>query len=160
MTDKNKPYKDDPERKFKCHARRHMTPSQYKTYDAMIAMSLSGRADGICYASRWTIANHAGQKLSAVDRNIKSLVKMGWLVPEGQQGRRWGEWSTNKYYVMEHDEYPEDRLRCPLFEYNPVTGEKNTASNKTNLVDYLKSKRTQTAESPDVEIADAETVTS
>jgi hypothetical protein len=126
-------YKNDFERKFKCHARRHMTASEFMTYDAMNAMA--NRDSGLCFASLVTIANHTNRSVKTEQVNVAALLKKGWLELEEKSRRRpGGEFTTNKYTVLKHDTLlrAEQALQhtiypdfCPLFKYDTVTGKKS-----------------------------------
>ncbi|MGB6250489.1 MAG: hypothetical protein WBF54_15340 [Terriglobales bacterium] len=138
-----------------CHARRHMTPSQFMTYDAMKAMAKKPpfparpgaiiHVDFVCYGQLITITNRTSIGKNQNRDNIKALVKMGWLIPIEEEGKpRWksGRWANNKYIVLDHEQYERRALRhedgyvrCPGFKFNEMTGE--------NLTPLTDKKRTE-----------------
>jgi len=82
MTDQAKPV---------CHARRHMTPSQFMTYDAMRAMAKDdGHGSRVCYARLTTITNHTRIGRSQNRDNISALESLGWLMQEPRSRWRGG----------------------------------------------------------------------
>jgi hypothetical protein len=123
-----------------CHVRRHLTPSQFMTYDAMRAMAKEDDCgDLICYAKKTTISNHTSLRVNQTGDNIKALVEKGWLVPEDKVRWRAGRWANNRYLVREHADYEKQALHheegytlCPPFKYDAKTGEVLTTAPAPN----------------------------
>src|SRR5260370_33838827 len=92
----------------KCWARRHLTPSQYVTYDTM--RHLRGKAPNqpVCYATVLKISNNSGMGKSTTENNIKSLLAAGWLGPAPESFERWANtrrWVSKQYLLRDdtHD---------------------------------------------------------
>ena len=121
-----------------CHVRRHLTPSEFMTYDAMRAMAKEDdHGELICYAKKITIANHTSLGENQTGNNIKALVEKGWLLPEDKVRWRAGRWANNRYIVLEHADYEKLALQhmgpyagCPPFRYDAKTGEHLLPSKK------------------------------
>jgi hypothetical protein len=112
-----------PKKKISCFARRHMTPSQYVTYDAMIHMRGSAPNPPVCYAPIWKIANHSGLGRGTTINNIKALLDAGWLIPAPDSFERWsnsGRW-VSKHYVFRENVH-DHCVECPAFKYDNETG--------------------------------------
>jgi len=117
-----------------CHARRHLTPSQYMTYDAMRAMAKAEKNDPLltCYAKVTTIVDRTSVGRTQTIENIKALVTKGWLIPRDKIRWKAGQFGNNHYVVLDHDDYAryaarreDDRYEfCPPFQYDAKTGEK------------------------------------
>lgn len=121
-----------------CHERRHMTPSQFMTYDAMRAMAEKPalKTDGrpnygyiVCYARLTTITNHTSISRNTNRANIEALKEMGWLEEEPRSRWRGGRFGSNHYLVVSHEEYQRRALehtppykRCPVFKFEAHTG--------------------------------------
>jgi hypothetical protein len=143
---------DKPE--FVCHAKRHMTASEFKTYDTMRVMIFSGphgKEDSLIFHGKLTkLANYNNTSVETENLNIKSLIKKGWLVRLGKQRWRAGRWSTVQYVFLEHDDYVNqtERMRtaswqpCPPYRYDTDTGD-NVAPGKLKpgLAKSMDSKR-------------------
>jgi hypothetical protein len=113
----------------KCWARRHLTPSQYVTYDTM--RHLRGKAPNppICYASILKIANNSGLGRDTTINNIQAMLTSGWLTPAPDSFERWsnnGRWVSRQYLLR--DDTHDHCADCPLYKYNLETGE-NVAPN-------------------------------
>lgn len=122
-----------------CHPRRHMTPSQFMTYDAMRGMAKKPelKAGGViyphlvCYAQLITITNHTSLGKNQNRDNIKALIEKGWLIPEDKIRWRQGLWANNRYAVLEHSDYEAKAQQhegwqysaCPSFKFEAHTGE-------------------------------------
>jgi hypothetical protein len=120
-------HNSEPPKKIRCFARRHMTPSQYVTYDAMRHMRGKAPNPPVCYAPIWKISNHSGLGRDTTIENIKSLLASGWLMPAPDSFERFdntGQWVSKQYVLREdvHDHCP----ACPPFKYDDETG-KNLA---------------------------------
>jgi len=139
--------------KFQCHERRHMTASEFVTYDTMRAMAKKNKAsspnDLVFYGRLTTLANYTNRSVETERINIKSLVKKRWLIPEDYTRWRGGLWGTNRYGVVEHEQYvhayqyANKPCPCPPFRYDPETGKKTTKGNapKFNLAEFMERKR-------------------
>ena len=108
----------------KCWARRHMTPSQYVTYDTM--RHLRGKAPNppVCYAPIWRIANNSGLGRGTTLNNIKALLASGWLIPAPHSFERWtnsGRWVSKQYLLL--DDTHDHCSACPPYKYDFETGE-------------------------------------
>jgi hypothetical protein len=118
--------------KFVCHARRHMKGPAYKTYDAMLAMALSGFSEDnprepnvpleFFAAIRPTLSNHTNTSLSQLYEHIDQLLEARWLIdpnPDGPQPR-WekGRMAPKRYIILTHDEYVANKVGpCPEYAY-------------------------------------------
>jgi len=122
-----------------CHERRHMTPSQFMTYDAMRAMAESLHKNGpyedrVFYARLTTLTNHTSLSRNQNRKNIDDLIALGWVIPEERNRFRGGRFGTQRYRVLTHEQYERHRLRhdvtalgyvykaCPDFKYEAATG--------------------------------------
>lgn len=123
-------------------AQRHMTASEYLTYDGMLAMSRSRKAkermereqnsDRLFYGSMITLANRNNTSPRTEERNVASLLRKEWIAVERPQVHwRGGKWSTVRYIVWTHEEYIDCGIggikrpthECPALKYDPETGE-------------------------------------
>jgi hypothetical protein len=132
------------EKEFACHARRHMD-AEFRVYDAMMAMAISGwnkaQATGqwpdgrawketdplICYAKEYTLANATDLSTAQVANLIGKLEADKWAIPttDKQRRRAGGVFTTFAYVMIPHEEYvPSNPGKCPPLRYNPATGEK------------------------------------
>jgi hypothetical protein len=120
---------------FQCHERRHMTASEFVTYDTMRAMAKSNKASTpgnlVFYGRLTTLANYTNRSVETERTNIKSLIAMGWLISATRTRWRGGLWGTNRFDIVEHDyyvtnarHYAESFAACPPCRYDPQTGEK------------------------------------
>jgi hypothetical protein len=114
----------DNQPKLKCWARRHITPSQYVTYDTM--RHLRGKAPNppVCYATILKISNNSNLSRATTINNIQALLESGWVIPAPDAFERWnnsGRWASKQYLVREdtHDHC----ATCPPFKYDLETGE-------------------------------------
>ncbi|MGA2482150.1 MAG: hypothetical protein ABSF92_03410 [Candidatus Acidiferrales bacterium] len=108
----------------KCRAKRHMSESEFVTYDTMLGLAKSDPKweEGKpleCYARLATICNYSNQSEHVVRRNAKCFVERGWLVPLPQLGSH----GSNRYRIVEHDDHPDVPDKCPPYRYDPKTGE-------------------------------------
>jgi hypothetical protein len=125
------PSTGNPPEKPTCHPRRHLTPSQFMTYDAMRAMAKEDDlGDLVCYAQLITITNRTSIGKTQNAENIKALVAKGWVIPQDKVRWRAGRWANNKYTVLEHADYEQKAfdhedpyVMCPPFKFNEKTGE-------------------------------------
>jgi hypothetical protein len=122
---------------FVCHVRRHLTPSEFRTYDTMRIMVMSGpheKGDQLFFHGRLAkLANYTNSSIRLEEINIKSLEAKGWLVRSHQQRWRGGKFGTVEYLLLSHDEYvacekfPHGRAHkwspCPPYKYDMETGE-------------------------------------
>jgi hypothetical protein len=143
--------KTDPE--FRCHERRHMTASEFVTYDTMRAMAKSNRASTlkelVFYGRLTTLANYTNRSEETERLNIKSLVTKGWLIPAARTRWRRGMWGTNRFDIAEHDwyinnakQYADDPSECPPPRYDPKTGEKIVRGElKPALADFVQKRK-------------------
>lgn len=125
---------EEPEKsEFRCHERRHMTASEFVTYDTIRAMAKSNKAsspeDLVFYGRLSTLANYTNRSINAERRNIESLVRKGWLIPAARTRWRAGRWGTNRYSVVEHEwyianatAYAQEPSQCPPYRYDVHTG--------------------------------------
>jgi hypothetical protein len=127
----------------KCHVRRHLTPSEFMTYDVMRAMAkpLETGSGLYCYAKLTTIANYNNLSTDQNARNIESLIKKEWLIEVGRPRWRAGRFGSNRYQVVTHDEYLDDfdhefNEPCPPFKYDKITGEKFEKLDKAEARDF------------------------
>src|SRR6266851_9139939 len=103
---------------FVCYARRHLTPSQFMVYDAMLHMGKKPpdepHAVRVCYATILTIANKTSLGRDRIIENINRLVGLGWLIPD-DPGMRWrnGRWANNRYLVLDHEQYSQGAVVRP-----------------------------------------------
>ena len=119
----------------KCFARRHMTPSEYWTWDAMRHMKGKQDSDtpGVCNANLATICNHTNQSRSNVWRNIQSLLASGWLSYAPGEQRRFkdtGRMAARQYILRTdlHDHVP----GCPPWMFDPQTHDQVIKRQNTN----------------------------
>src|SRR5689334_18611298 len=140
--------------KFQCHERRHMTASEFVTYDTMRAMARKNKAstanDLVFYGRLTTLANYTDRSVETERTNIESLVERGWLLDTDRTRWRDGLWGTNRYLVVEHKwyvahakEYAETPSECPAYRYDPNTGEKveKGEAPKFNLAEHMAKQR-------------------
>src|ERR1700730_5423143 len=92
-----------------CHPRRHMTASEYVTYDAMTAMAKTNKAstpnDIVFYGRLTTLANHTNRSVWTERQNIASLDKKGWVITAARTRWHGGMWGTNRYTMVDHEWY-------------------------------------------------------
>src|SRR5579862_1673027 len=129
------------EKELACHARRHMD-AEFRVYDAMMAMAISGwnkaQATGhwpdgrpwqptdplICYARVYTLANMTNRSTTQVEKALDKLESK-WAIPttDNQRRKAGGRFTTFHYVMLGHGDYlakhPDD---CPALRYNPDTG--------------------------------------
>jgi len=130
---------------FVCHARRHMTAPEFRTYDTMRVMVMSGPhekdAPLVFYGTVTKLANYTNATTEVELRNIGSLIKKGWLIRMEKQRWRGGKWGTVKYLLVEHSDYTNatDHVKklsgitpCPPYRYNTATGEKMVFGKQRN----------------------------
>ena len=105
--------------KYKCRPQRHMSASEFMTYDAMMACARSkeARKDAkandpfIFYGTMTTLANMNNRCRNVEGKNAGTLVKKGWLVRvlDRQQTNWKGEWGTWQYIVYDHEAFERER---------------------------------------------------
>jgi hypothetical protein len=111
---------------FVCNERRHLTPSQFMTYNAMRAMCVQPDEHGnlICYAQKHNIVNHTSIGMTQNGENIAALVEKGWLIPQEKERWKKGRWANNRYIVIEHAGWEQAHPdQCPPFKYDVKSGE-------------------------------------
>jgi len=110
----------------KCRPKRHMTASEFMTYDAMVGCAKSDPEwkEGLplkFHGRLTTVGNYNGRGAEQEGENMTALEKKGWLerLPRlGSHGR------TRHYRVLEHAEFLAAHLgSCPPFKYDPATGD-------------------------------------
>ncbi len=118
------------EKPMTCHERRHLTPSQFMTYDAMRACCGNNRdAQGnrICFAQLTTLSNLTGLSVNQNRDNVRALTEAGWVLADqtpDEQNRWKGKWSNNRYVVFDHDGRQRHLIltgqpaACPPFPYS------------------------------------------
>lgn len=139
---------------FRCHERRHMTASEFVTYDTMRAMAKKNKAstanDLVFYGRLTTLANYTNRSVETERTNIESLVEKGWLLDADRTRWRGGLWGTNRYLVAEHKwyvthakQYATKPTECPAYRYDPHTGERveKGEAPKFNLAEHMAKQR-------------------
>jgi hypothetical protein len=101
--------------KHNCRPQRHLTASEFMTYDAMMACARSKEARKdkttrdpfIFYGTMTTLANMNNRCRNVEGKNAGSLVKKGWLVRvlDRQQTNWKGEWGTWQYILYDHEDF-------------------------------------------------------
>jgi hypothetical protein len=131
---------------FVCHARRHMTASEFRTYDTIRIMVMSGPHDKdaslLFYGKLTKLANYNNTSPELEAINIASLIEKGWLLRMGKQRWRGGRWGTVQYILVEHDDYANitEYMKksvpgwqaCPPYRYDMETGRKLSSGKQPN----------------------------
>jgi hypothetical protein len=114
----------------KCHAQRHMSPSVFATYNAMLGHAKAGQnkraargeaaGELIFFGKLTTLANATNRSDETEGINVAWLEEQHWIVAKQESQRRWhGDWSSNEYRVVEHGEYSAGHHDCPPYRYTP-----------------------------------------
>lgn len=103
---------------FTCVARRHLSASLFKTYDAMVGLATywqnqreaNGEPRGPLTFSgaAWNLANRNDRNESIERDNITNLEELGWVVATHEEQRRrsrTGAFATNEWRIIEHGEF-------------------------------------------------------
>jgi hypothetical protein len=111
-----------------CHARRHIRPAAFVTYDAAVAMCKSKpgyklKDELIFYGELGTLANRNNRGTQQESEAIDSLVESGWFIELEERRRFRGRFTTGKYRIVEHEEFAKTHS-CPPYKYDPDTGER------------------------------------
>ncbi|HEY2393978.1 MAG TPA: hypothetical protein VGK22_22580 [Candidatus Angelobacter sp.] len=116
------------EKPVKCVPRRHMQAAMFMTYDAMVAMCKSAPDyepgdELIYYGGTKKLANLNNRSAEQEGEALNALEEAGIIPVDAEQVRfRAGRWTTDKYRVVEHDEYVKTNT-CPPLRYD-ATGKK------------------------------------
>jgi hypothetical protein len=113
----------------KCRsARRHMTPVQFMVYDSML--HFAAPPDRLFFSTIIGVANNTNLCKDTVDKTIKELVTLGWLIPDPDNTKRFrntGRWANFRYTVVTHEQHKAD---CPSWKYDPETGKNLTPAKR------------------------------
>lgn len=83
-----------------------------EAYEANPHMGADEMARGELVAKRSTLVDAWGASRWTVQREVKELVKLGWLIPEKKVRGNFGHWTPRAYQVVTHFEYAL-RHGCP-----------------------------------------------
>lgn len=153
-TNANLPETKPDKSEFVCHPRRHMTASEFRTYDTMLAMIGSkphDKDDALIFHGRLTkLANYNNTSVETENLNLKSLVNKGWVKRVGKQRWRAGRWGTVQYLIVDHEKYvyenpalrSEGWTACPPYRYDMETSDNVSPGKlKPGLVEAVRKKQ-------------------
>jgi hypothetical protein len=103
--------------------------AEFRVYDAMLAVCKAAQEEGKplpkCFAREYVLANMVDRSVEQVRQAMAKLEANRWITPTHDTARRRkraGNYTTNEYCVLEHDEWAALHGPCPPLRYDPATG--------------------------------------